>query len=66
MISQTVTDACTSLTSAEGIIRQVPLPFSVHILRCVFRNALIGAHSLPLVFLVFLACGTCPGPRSRC
>ena len=46
MISQTVTDACISLTSAEGIIRQVPLPFSVHVLRCVFRNALITAHSL--------------------
>jgi lipopolysaccharide transport system permease protein len=61
MISQTVTDACTSLTSAEGIIRQLPLPFSVHVLRCVFRNALITAHSLPLVFLVFLACGTMPG-----
>jgi lipopolysaccharide transport system permease protein len=61
MISQTVTDACTSLTSAEGIIRQLPLPFSVHVLRCVFRNALVTAHSLPLVFLVFAACGTLPG-----
>jgi len=61
MISQTVTDACTSLTSAEGIIRQLPLPFSVHVLRCVFRNALVTAHSLPLVFLVFLACGAMPG-----
>ena len=29
-ISQIVTDACTSLTSAEGIIRQLPLPYSVH------------------------------------
>src|SRR4051794_30004427 len=61
MISQTVTDACTSLTSSEGIIRQLPLPFSVHVLRSVFRNALITAHSLPLVFLVFLATGTLPG-----
>ncbi len=63
LISQTVTDACTSLTSAEGIIRQLPLPFAVHALRCVFRNALITAHSLPLVFLVFLATGTLPGPE---
>jgi lipopolysaccharide transport system permease protein len=64
MISQTVSDACTSLTSAEGIIRQVPLPFSVHVLRCVFRNALTAAHSLPLILLVFLACGTMPGPEA--
>ena len=60
-LSQIVTDACTSLTSAEGIIRQLPLPFSVHVLRCVFRNLLIAAHSLPLIFVVFLACGTMPG-----
>ena len=47
LISQTVTDACDSLTSAEGIIRQVPLPYTVHALRCVFRNAAVAAHSLP-------------------
>ena len=64
MISQIVTDACTSLTSAEGIIRQLPLPFSVHILRCVFRNLLTAAHSLPLIVLVFLACGTLPGAEA--
>ena len=61
MIAQTVTDACNSLTAAEGIIRQMPLPFSVHVLRCVMRNMLITAHSLPLVFVVFLACGAMPG-----
>jgi lipopolysaccharide transport system permease protein len=61
MISQTVNDACTSLTAAEGIIRQMPLPYSVHILRCVFRNALIAAHNLPLILVVFVACGVWPG-----
>ncbi|MCO6418726.1 ABC transporter permease [Siccirubricoccus sp. KC 17139] len=61
MISQIVADACTSLTSSEGIIRQLALPYSVHILRCVMRNALIAAHSLPLILLVFLACGVLPG-----
>jgi len=61
LINQIVTDACTSLTSAEGIIRQMPLPYSVHVLRCVFRNALIAAHNLPLILVVFLACGTWPG-----
>jgi lipopolysaccharide transport system permease protein len=63
MISQVVADACTSLTSAEGIIRQLPLPFSVHALRCVFRNALVTAHSLPLIVLVFAVTGTMPGPE---
>ncbi len=62
LISQIVTDACTSLTSSEGIIRQLPLPYTVHALRCVFRNAVVAAHSLPLILLVFLACGHLPGP----
>jgi lipopolysaccharide transport system permease protein len=56
-----MTDACTSLTNSEGIIRQMPLPFSVHVLRSVFRNALIAAHSLPLILTVFLFTGTRPG-----
>jgi lipopolysaccharide transport system permease protein len=64
MIAQTVTDACTSLTSAEGIIRQMPLPYSVHVLRCVFRNALIAAHNLPLILIVFVACGLWPGTEA--
>jgi lipopolysaccharide transport system permease protein len=60
-IGSIVTDACTSLTSAEGIIRQLPLPYSVHVLRCVWRNAIIAAHNLPIILLVFLATGTWPG-----
>jgi lipopolysaccharide transport system permease protein len=63
-INQIVTDACTSLTSAEGIIRQMPLPYSVHVLRCVFRNAVIAAHSLPIILVVFLVTGTWPGPEA--
>ncbi|MBK1662411.1 ABC transporter permease [Paracraurococcus ruber] len=61
MISLIVTDACTALTSSEGIIRQLPLPFTVHVLRGVFRNLIITAHSLPLVALIFLVTGTMPG-----
>jgi len=63
LIAQVVGDACTSLTSAEGIIRQLALPYSVHILRCVMRNALVAAHSLPLILVVFLVFGTLPGPE---
>ncbi len=64
LISQTVTDACDSLTSAEGVIRQVPLPYTVHALRCVFRNVAVAAHSLPLILVVFLVCGHAPGPEA--
>jgi lipopolysaccharide transport system permease protein len=64
MISQIVGDACTSLISSEGIIRQVPLPYTVHALRCVFRNAVIAAHSLPLILVIFLIFGHMPGPEA--
>jgi len=62
-IAQMVTDATTSLTQSEGIIRQMPLPYSAHALRCVLRNAIIAAHNLPLIGVVFLACGHLPGPE---
>lgn len=61
VFSQLITEACTSLTSAEGIIRQLPLPFTVHALRCVMRNAVIAAHNLPLILVVFLIFGINPG-----
>lgn len=64
MLNQTVQDACNSLIVSEGIIRQLPLPYSVHVLRFVMRNAIIAAHSLPLIAVVFLVCGRIPGPEA--
>jgi len=61
MIGQMVNEACTSLTSAEAIVRQMPLPFTVHALRCVIRNALVAAHNLPLMVIVLLIFGIVPG-----
>lgn len=63
-INQIVTESCTSLTSAEGIIRQLPLPYTVHALRCVLRNLVVAAHSLPLILVVFAVCGVMPGPEA--
>lgn len=57
MMSQIVTDATACLTGAEDVIRQVPLPFTVHALRVVFRNAVVAAHNLPLVGVVFIVFG---------
>jgi lipopolysaccharide transport system permease protein len=64
LISQIVGDACTSLIVSEGIIRQMPLPYTVHALRCVFRNVVVAAHNLPLILVVFIACGRFPGPEA--
>lgn len=61
MVSQMITDACTAITSAEGVVRQMPLPYSVHAMRVVFRNAMVAAHNLPLIILVFAIFGSWPG-----
>jgi lipopolysaccharide transport system permease protein len=64
MISQTVSDACHSFVAAEGVIRQLPLPYTVHVLRFVIRNAITAAHSLPLIAVVLLGFGAIPGPEA--
>jgi len=61
VIGQVVNEACVNLTSSEGIVRQMPLPFTVHALRCVLRNALVAAHNLPLILVVCLLFWIIPG-----
>jgi lipopolysaccharide transport system permease protein len=61
MLNQIVTDAGNSLIVSEGVIRQVPLPYIVHVMRFVLRNAIVAAHSLPLIPAVFLVFGVVPG-----
>lgn len=60
-LSQTIGDACNSLISAEGVIRQMPLPYTVHVLRFVLRNVIVAAHSLPLIIVVLVIFGAIPG-----
>ncbi len=64
LISQVVTDACSSLISAEGMIRQLPLPYTTHALRCVFRNVIIAAHNLPLIVIVLAISLVVPKPEA--
>ncbi|MFL1463231.1 ABC transporter permease [Roseococcus sp. DSY-14] len=64
MLAQIANEACLTFTNAEAIIRQMRLPYTVHVLRIVFRNAISAAHSLPLILLVFLLCGHLPGPEA--
>ncbi|MBP0494684.1 ABC transporter permease [Pararoseomonas indoligenes] len=64
VVNAMVTDACIAMTHAEGVIRQLRVPFTVHALRSVFRNALTAAHSLPLILVVFAIFGHLPGPEA--
>ena len=59
-----INDSCAPLTSADGVIRQMRLPYTLHALRVAFRNTLVAAHSLPLIPIVFLIFGQVPGPEA--
>jgi lipopolysaccharide transport system permease protein len=56
LMTSVITESCVGFTAAEAIIKQLPIPLFVHILRVLWRNLLILAHNiaiLPIVFLVF-------------
>ena len=55
LISSTISESTTVFTSAEAVIRQLPLPLFTHVLRMVTRNVYIFFHNLiiyPIVLLV--------------
>lgn len=55
-VAGTVSEGCMTFLSAEGIIQSVPMPFSVHAYRSVFRNLIVLAHSIviiPVGMLIF-------------
>lgn len=56
-ISGVVTEGCDCFIAAEGIIKQLPIPLFVHVLRMVWRNLLILAHNIVIFPLVLLAVG---------
>ncbi len=56
-ISTTVTEACTTFILSEGVIKQLPLPLSVHMLRMIWRNIIILGHNIVILPLVFLVLG---------
>ena len=61
IISAMVIEGSSCLIEQESVIRQMPQPYSVHILRCIMRNSLVAAHNLPLIVVTFLICGYTPG-----
>lgn len=63
-LNQMVADSCTSFIGSEGVIRQMPLPYTVHVLRFVIRNSIVAAHSLPLIAVVLIGTGSIPGPEA--
>lgn len=56
-IAAVVTEGCTGFIAAEGIIKQLPLPLFVHIMRMIWRNFIILGHNIVIFPLVLMAVG---------
>lgn len=61
LISGVITEGCTAFIGAEGIIRQVGLPLSVHVYRLLWRNFLILCHNSVVFVIVAAIFGVWPG-----
>ncbi len=57
LISALINDGCAAFTSAEGAIKQVPVPLSVYVLRSVWRNLIIFAHHVVIVVVLIVGLG---------
>ncbi len=60
-ISGVATDACSTFTQADGVIRSVRMPFFVHVIRTVARNVVVLAHNVVVPVAVFAWFDTWPG-----
>ena len=52
-----VNEGCAGFINAERIIKQLPIPLFVHILRIIWRNIIILCHNIIILPLVFIAVG---------
>lgn len=52
LIASLITDGCNAFIAAEGMVKQIKLPLTVHVLRVVWKNLIILAHNLVIVVAV--------------
>jgi len=55
-VSSLITDGCQTFLSAQNVIHRVPMPFSIHVCRSVYRNLIVLAHNMvivPVVLVIF-------------
>jgi ABC-type polysaccharide/polyol phosphate export permease len=56
-MSSVIAEGCMGFVAAEGVIKQLPLPLFIHVLRVVWRNFLILCHNIVIFPLVLIAVG---------
>jgi ABC-type polysaccharide/polyol phosphate export permease len=53
-ISSLIVESCSVFITAEGIIKQVNLPFGIHVVRMVWRNIIVLGHNLVVAIVVMI------------
>ena len=61
-ISSVINEGCASFTASDAIIKQLPIPLFVHVLRMTWRNMIILGHNLLIMPVVFIAVGKAVEP----
>jgi len=59
-IATSINEGCIAFVGAEGIILQVRMPLFTHVLRTLYRNAIILGHNILIYPLVLLAVARMP------
>jgi ABC-type polysaccharide/polyol phosphate export permease len=55
-IQNSITEGCNTFLSVASVLQQVPMPFSIHAYRTVYRNLLVLGHNsviVPIGILIF-------------
>ena len=53
-ISSIINESCSVFISAESFIKQIKMPLSIYVLRCVWRNLIMFGHNLIVALVVML------------
>lgn len=61
LISGIITEGCTAFINAQGIIRHVGLPLSIHVYRLLWRHLLILVHNAAVFVVVAAVFAVWPG-----
>lgn len=61
VLSAVIGDACTCFTSAEGMIRSMRMPYTLHAMRVVIRNLIVLAHNVVVILAVYVWFDQWPG-----
>ena len=60
-VSTVITEGCQTFLSAQNIITQVRMPFSIHAWRVAYRNLIVLAHNVVIIPFVMIMFSSPPG-----